>query len=60
MNRMMQEMVEMLKAMVEDETLLPTVAKGYKKMYDSLVAEGFSQEQAMQIVSSQGMGVKTS
>jgi len=30
--------------------LVPTFAKIYKKLYDSLIKEGFTEEQAMKIV----------
>lgn len=57
MQRMLEEMKEMLTAVVNDEKLIPTLARGYKKMLLSLVAEGFSREEAMQILVSQGIGI---
>ncbi len=58
MDRIVNEMCDMLKHLVNDEELIPTVAKGMRKMHDALVNEGFSSEQAMQIICSQGLGIK--
>lgn len=39
-----------LKAMIEDDDYFQLVAKLYKKQYDTLIEEGFTDKQALQIV----------
>lgn len=55
-----EDMREIMKAFADDKEFFPAIAKAYKKMYDSLVDAGFSPEQAMQIVCSQGLSAKQS
>ena len=52
-NLMSQQRVQMeaLLEMMADPKMLKAQARYYKKLYDALIAEGFSQEQAIQIVS---------
>ena len=40
----------MIEAITEDEQLLPNIAKMLRKLYDALVEEGFTHDQATRIV----------
>jgi hypothetical protein len=55
---MLEQIKGMLREMVADDELFAIMAQGYKKAYDALIKAGFTEEQAMQIVANQGMGVK--
>lgn len=48
----------MVECMIEDEKLIPLIAKLIKKMYDELIKVGFSPEIAMQAASSIGNSLK--
>lgn len=45
-----KEINELLEAMRNDEKLYPNIAKSLKKLYDTLIEEGFSEETATKIV----------
>ena len=57
----MLEMVkELLDQLENDDEYFDKVARVAKKMHDSLVKAGFTEEQAVQIVASQGIGISKS
>jgi len=56
---MLDQLKDLLKAVLADDELLVLSAKMMKKNYDALVAEGFTVDQATKIVAGQG-GIKTS
>lgn len=56
---MLEQLKEMLKEVATDDELFELMAKTMKKLHGALVKEGFTNEQATQIVASQGMGVKS-
>lgn len=53
------EKVEELIKEINNSTVFETLAKGYRKMYIALVSNGFSKEEAMDILTSQGLSVDT-
>ena len=57
-DEMLEKMDVMLKA-VGEHKVLNTIAKTYRVLYDSLTEEGFSRDEAMAIITTQGLGVKT-
>ena len=57
---MIEQLVEMLRAVEENDELFDIMARMMKKSYDALINAGFSEEQATKIVAGQGAGVKTS
>ena len=57
---MIEQLVEMLRAVEENDELFDIMARMMKKSYDALIKAGFSEEQATKIVAGQGAGVKTS
>jgi len=59
-NVMIEQLVEMLRAVEENDELFDIMARMMKKSYDALVKAGFTEEQAIKIVAGQGTGVKTS
>lgn len=57
---MMEELLEMLREYEQNDEIFETLARMMRKMYDALIKAGFTPEQAMQIVASQGAGIKSS
>ncbi len=61
---MYKEMFDQLEGMMEEimkrDSLFETLGKAYKKTLDSLIAAGFTREEAVQIIANQGMGMKVS
>ena len=55
---MLNELVEMIKMMLEQDELFTLGAKMLKKAVDALMAEGFTRSEAIQIVATQGSMVK--
>lgn len=51
---MFDQLVQMMEAALGRDDLFALSAKIMKKMFDALVAEGFSEEQAVKIVAGQG------
>lgn len=51
---MLDQMIEMLKAMLERDEIFKVGAQMVKKSYDAMIEVGFTEEQALKIVSSQG------
>lgn len=51
-------MVDMLKKMAANEELWDAVALSYRNLWDALIRAGFNHEQAMEIITSQGNGIK--
>lgn len=49
---MIKEINEMLKAAVDDEELIPNIAKAVRKIYTELLKQGFTSSEALQIVTS--------
>ncbi len=60
MERMIEQMKEMLRTLGDDPELFSLLARTMKKGYDALVVAGFTEEQATRIIAGQGMGIKTS
>lgn len=54
---MLDDLKEMLKEVVADDELFELLARGMRKSFNALVAQGFTEEQAMRIVVEQGMSV---
>lgn len=57
---MLNQMKEMQRMMLSDNEIMKNNAKLLKNMFDELKAVGFSEEQAVHIVASQGAGMKSS
>lgn len=57
---MIQDLKDMMNLLNSDPELWDTIAKSYKNAYDALLRAGFSADQAMQIISRQGTGIKSS
>ena len=55
---MLEALKELLKELVADDEFFTVGASAMMKMKKALVAEGFSEEQAMQIVVAHGFGVR--
>ncbi len=55
---MFEEIIEVFKAVCVSE-FFSTIAKAYRVSYLELIKEGFSEEQAMAIITSQGLSVNT-
>ena len=53
-------LLEQLNEIAKTEGLFETVGKMYKKMFDGLVAAGFTEGQAMTIIVAHGLSVKMS
>ena len=56
-------MIEQINEMLEEinnSTVFESIAKSYRKLYNALISEGFTSEQAMGLISSQGLSLKTS
>lgn len=60
MERMIQQLKELQRAVLEDGELMALQAELMKKMYDELRKVGFGNEDAVKIVAFQGSGVKIS
>ena len=56
---MESELLEMLKAVLQDGELIKLIAKAHWTMYSALKEEGFTDEQALQIVIHQGNGMNS-
>lgn len=56
---MIEELVELMKSIEANEEFFEVLARLMRKMYDALVKAGFSPEEAVKIVASQGTGLKT-
>ena len=54
---MIEETIEMFET-VTNSTLFDSIAKAYRKLYLSLIKEGFSKEEAMKICVSKGLDLK--
>jgi hypothetical protein len=54
-----QTLGALVKAM-DEQKFFPLLAKATKSFYDALVKAGFTKEQALQIVASKGVGLRTS
>ena len=59
-NDMFEEMKVLLKEMLRDDELRALGAQVFRKSFEAYVKEGFTDEQAIQIVASQGAGISTS
>jgi len=60
MEEQIKEMMEQMGIMLDASyDIIPKFAKIYKVMYDSLVKEGFTEGQAMQIVANYKFDVKS-
>jgi hypothetical protein len=57
---MLEEMREVMRQFSDDPELFALMAKAFRKAYDALIQEGFSKDQAMQLLCSQGVGFKVS
>jgi hypothetical protein len=57
---MLEMLKEILQAIVADDEIFDLNAKAMRKMHQALVKNGFTEEQATQIVASQGHGIKAS
>lgn len=57
---MLAQLMEMFKEVEENDEFFKTIASAMKKMFDALVEKGFTEEQALAILVSQGFGFKTS
>lgn len=57
---MIQQLIEMMKMMLEQDELFELGAQATKKSYDALREVGFTEDQALQIVAHQGSLVKSS
>ncbi len=55
---MLDEIKDLMKAVLEDDELFTLSAKAMKKAYDALMAAGFTAEQATVIIANQGFGLK--
>ena len=53
---MIDELNEIMEEM-NNSTLFETIAKSYRKMHNALIAEDFTEEEAMTILVSQGLNV---
>ena len=54
-----ESVVEMLEEM-NNSAIFETLAKTYRSMYDALIAVGFTKDEVMAILTSKGLGIKTS
>ena len=59
MNEILEEINEILEA-VNDSKIPEIMAMLYRRMYFALKNEGFTKEEAMAILTSQGLSIKTS
>lgn len=50
MNELVAGIIELLKGIEQNDDLIETIASLSKKMYDALIAKGFTPEQAMSIM----------
>ena len=57
-NNFTESVVGMLEEM-NNSVIFENMAKAYRKMYDALIKEGFTKEEAMAMLTSQGLGLKT-
>lgn len=55
-----EELIEMMEEFLKQDKLFEMGAKMMKKSVDVLIAEGFSREEAIQIIAVQGSIVKSS
>jgi hypothetical protein len=53
-----ESIIEMLEEL-NDSAIFENMAKVYRKMCDALIKEGFTKEEAIVILTSQGLGLKT-
>ena len=56
---MFNYVLEMLNKLNQQDELFTAIANCYKKSFDSLVAVGFTEEQAIRIIAGQGLSVTT-
>lgn len=49
-NEMMDQLSDMLEVMNEHDRLFPMIAKTMRRLYNELIAAGFSEEEATRIV----------
>ncbi|KKR48950.1 MAG: hypothetical protein UT86_C0002G0125 [Candidatus Magasanikbacteria bacterium GW2011_GWC2_40_17] len=56
---MVEDLLEVLKEVVESDELFEVLARATKKAYDAMVKAGFTEEQATRIVAGQGVGFKS-
>ena len=56
----LDELTDMVKSLNEKKELWDNLAAVYKTAFDALVRAGFTPDQAMTILSSQGIGIKLS
>jgi hypothetical protein len=55
---MIEQLKEMIRELAEDDEIMHLVARAMRKFYNSLIDAGFTPEQAMEIIISQGLGFK--
>lgn len=60
MEDMLDQLEQFMDLVLKRKSLFEKVAKAYKATLDSLMAEGFTREEAILILANQGMGVKGS
>ena len=53
----LDQLKEIMGAVIEDDEIFALAAKAYRKALDALVQEGFSHKEAMDIIIHQGCGV---
>ena len=56
---MIEEMVELIETILKQDQLFTLGAKMLKKSMDALIAEGFTRDEAIQVVAVQGPIVKS-
>jgi hypothetical protein len=57
---MLEQLKDMLTQVVDDPLVFRLVAKGIRRLYDALISQGFTSDEALKIVAAQGLGVKGS
>jgi hypothetical protein len=55
---MLEQFKRMLREVLKDDEIFDLIAQGFRKTHTSLVKAGFTEDQATQIVASQGMGIR--
>lgn len=57
---MLEELKDVLREIVADDEIFDLMGKAVKRAHESLINNGFNEEQATKIIAGQGIGIRKS